>query len=212
MALPQLPGIVTPPEPPAEKAHKWDGAEWGSTDKVCSVCGVTELLGLTRADMEDPSGMVTGKKVRMYHYRDAQNKTMSSLIPLACPAFVGDIAGTLGETKQRLRTVTGRVGSVEGRVESVEDRVARLEEENVNLRQQVNSDRADVIALVNWLGQMVREHSQRGLPSVEMTVEGERYQLPPPVANVIRTLGSVSRNVVDVEAEYVTVPVRKDEG
>lgn len=162
--------------------------------------------------MEDPTGEVTGKKIRMYHYRDAQNKTMSSLIPLTCPAFVGDVAGTVGETKERLRNVTGRVGSVEGRVESVEDRVARLEEENVSLREQVNSDRADVMALVNWLGQMVKEHSQRGLPSVVMTVEGEQYQLPPPVANVIRTLGSVSRNVVDVEAEYVTVPVRTDEG
>lgn len=206
MAPLQLPGSGS--DDTADKAHRWTNSAWDSSgEKTCGVCGLTETPGVTRADMEDPSGMRTGKKSRLYHYRDAAGVTMSSLIPLtSCPTYIGQMGGAVGETKQRLRGVTTRVGTVEGRVDSVEDRMTRLEEENRNLREQVDSDRADVVAFIQWLGKMTREHAQRGLPTVQMSVQNEQYMLPAPVADIIRSMGTIPRvrEEILVEAEFVT--------
>jgi outer membrane murein-binding lipoprotein Lpp len=161
--------------------------------------------------MEDRSGSVTGKKSRLYHYRDASGKVISSLVPLSCPAYIGDVNGAVGEAKQRIRNVTGRVGTVESKVESMDARVARLEAENEALKAQVSANRMEVVEFVQWLGQMVAEHAQKGLPSVRVEVQGQNYQLPQPVARVITSIGALPREDY-IEAEVVSVvPLERSE-
>lgn len=149
--------------------------------------------------MEDRSGVQTGKKSRLYHYRDARGNTISSLIPLECPLYVGDIPGTVAETKQRLRGTVTRVAGVEGRVGSVEERLATLELENRALKEQVRTNHEGVSAFAAWLRDMVAEHVHRGGPVVPLTLEGETHQLPPPVARLIVDLGAVVAEVEGVE-------------
>lgn len=198
---PQLPGPSAPG--PTETSHRWEACSWEANgERQCLVCGCSEVP-LVRADMEDRRGSQTGKKSRLYHYRDARGNTISSLIPLACPVYLGDVNGAVGEAKQRIRNVTGRVDTVEGRVEGLDARLARLEAENEALRAQVQANQADVGAFVQWLGQMVAEHSARGLPAVTVGVSGREYRLPPPVASVITAIGAVP-DTLDAEVVAVT--------
>lgn len=209
--LPSSRQIPAPTDPEAsKKPHKWGRAcSWeASQERDCLVCGVTETPGIIRADMEDPSGKQTGKKSRLYHYRDASGKTISSLVPLLCPVYIGDVNGAVAESKQRIRDVTGRVGTVEGQVESLDARVERLEQENEDLKAQVSANRMEVVDFVRWLGQMVSEHTRNGLPAVTVDVQGQSYLLPPPVASVITSIGSIPKEDI-IEAEYEPVTLTK---
>ena len=190
----------------AKKQHTWmDVGAWESSGprRGCAVCGIEEIGGgIIRADMEGTAP--NGKKAKLFHYRDASGKTLSTFIPLTCPAYLGDVNGAVVESKQRIRNVTGRMGNVEVKVESVEERVSRLEEENEALKARVSANQMEVQDFIQWLGEMVRQHATTGLPAVSVEVHGKGYLLPPPVARVITSIGVVTEQGEElVEAEVL---------
>lgn len=191
--LPAPPGAQEPTE---EKAHVWEGG-WSSDGSMsCKVCGVTLR----------PNVIMAGNSGLNYHYTDAFNKQISSLVPLSCPVFIGDTNGAVAEVKERSRKLKGQVTVVEGRVDSVEERLARLERENEALRAEVAAKtNIDVTALVNWLSEMVAQSAAMNQPSRTIEVQGQQYALPAPVVDLVVTLA----NERDVVAEYVPIEAKK---
>jgi len=132
-----------------------------------------------------------------FHYRDACGNQMTSMVELECPVFIGDTNGAVGEVKQRNRHVTRRVDGLEGRTESIEERLDRLEAENQDLRAKVEAKtEIDVTELVSWLAGMVKEHVERQMPTIPVSVRGAQYALPEPVANMIIDVAAVEKAVV----------------
>jgi hypothetical protein len=122
---------------------------------------------------------------------------MTSMVELECPVFIGDTNGAVGEVKQRNRHVTRRVDGLEGRTESIEERLDRLEAENQDLRAKVEAKtEIDVTELVSWLAGMVKEHVERQMPTIPVSVRGAQYALPEPVANMIIDVAAVEKAVV----------------
>lgn len=176
---PVVPSIIKPIEPPKE--HIWQRDNYSSTQsRQCTVCGLIEE--------SDPY-----KRSSVYKYTGAFGNAMKSFIPLSCPAH--EVSGA--ELMERHRPVKQRVDNVEEAVETIHGRLVRLEAENAALKEQVNSDRADVVAFVQWLGKMAKEHNKQGLPSVIVRVQDQSYQLPPPVADLIRNVGVIDAEILE---------------
>ena len=178
--------LIKPILPPKEHEWVWEGY-MSTPTRQCRICGLSEEL--------DP--FMQGKGT--YVYIGAMGDRIMSFIPLSCPAH--NVSGA--ELMERARPVKQRVGNVEEAVETLHERLTNLESENALLREQVNADRADVRDFVNWLAEMVKEHTQRGGPSVELVTKGQTFLLPEPVATIITTIGSVQKDTEVIEAELL---------
>lgn len=174
--------------PPAARQPDWlnDGSlDGGNGGRTCAVCGVTERTRLIRAD----------RKGMDYHYVDAYGVAMSSLVPLGCPTFLGDVAGAAAETKQRVR-------NLDAQHETMDARMTRLEQDNAYLRAKLEEKiTVDVTGLVEWLAQVAALSNQAGLPSLPVSVAGLSYEVPKPVADMIIDVAAVPVPVKDEEKE-----------
>lgn len=174
------------------KEHDWM-TDWGSSDGslTCKVCGVTRKSNLFLAD----------KTSFKYHYTDAYDVSIASAEALPCPLFIGQLGGSLAETKIKVRDQNLRLGGVEADVESIESRLDRLERENAELRIQVEAKQEiNLDVLTDWLKEMAAS-SRQGLPSVPVTVANLAYEVPRTIADVIEMSGIRVPVVIDVEAE-----------
>lgn len=205
MSPPLFPPPPTKPKPvpPAPKKHSWEDPHRGinkaapdwlngielTGERQCEYCGCSERA-LIRPD----------RKGMDYHYTDAYGEQITSLVPLSCPVFIGDTNGAVGETKERLRGVTGRVGCLEERTESVEERLERLEAENAEMKAQLAQYPMDVTDMVDWLAQQVQtkveEQVAKALASVQVRA------LPPAQPNpFIDVIPLAERELVPLRAE-----------
>ena len=184
----------------AHQPHSWEEPsgrrsrqpDWlnnnGGTQSHCTKCGVTLHMDIQRVDL--PSTYFT--------YVDALGRTFTSYVPLGCPAFLGDHAGTTMGNKERIRELDGRVEDVVAKtdnnqvnIEDHEQRLMQLEAENKRLKSRMDSAEADVGAVVLWLRQMVALHRAAGLPTTQVEVGGRQVALPGPVLDMIIEMGAV---------------------
>jgi hypothetical protein len=166
--------------------HAPDWINGGNTDgPTCAACGVTLLNKYIRPDRQGMS----------FRYRDALGREIISLVELGCPTFLGDVAGAAAESKQRIRGLDGRVDHVLDRVDTVEDRLARLEAENAELRAKVDArPEIDVTEMVEWLATLVQRSVEARLPTLPVSVRGQQYALPEPVANMIIDVAVIEKS------------------
>lgn len=145
----------------------------GGQTRTCRVCGVTERRDLVRVD----------RKGMNYHYVDAMGLTITSLVPLSCPTFIGDTNGTLAETK-------GRVRKHDVQLETVDARLDRLEADNIYLRSVLETKiELDLNGLVAWLAQMSQLSAQAQLPTTPIEITGLSYEVPVPIAELVQGVG-----------------------
>lgn len=169
----------------SKNAPDWLNDNGGQT-KVCRVCGVTMRSDLIRPD----------RKGMKYHYVDAFGLSLTSMIELFCPTFIGDTNGAVGEAKQRVR-------HLDVQMETVHDRLDRLEADNQYLREQLEAKiQLDVTGLVEWLGQIAKMSATAHLPTTQVSVAGLPLEIPTPMADLIRGVG---------EAVTVDVTFEEDE-
>lgn len=201
MAAPRLPGpnnhLPSPVQAPKpakadpDRAHEWLSDPWSSSpSKTCRVCGVTERLDLVRAD----------RKGLKYNYVDAHGVTMSSMNELPCPLYIGDVGGTLADTKVRVRRLDGHLDQTDDRVAKLEKRLEQLEGDNADLRQQIERGvEINLDGLVAWLQQMANLNAQAKLPTVPVRIAGLAYEVPKPVSDLLTRVSAVK--VIDSESE-----------
>lgn len=177
-ALPPDTGLKPDPDTPhdfGDGGNRNGQPDWlnalDSGGRVCRVCGVSERTDkLIRAD----------RKGMKYHYTDAYGIQMTSMVPLSCPTFLGDVPGAVGEAKQRVR-------KLDNQMTGVLDRLAKVEAQNRELREQLESKiELDVTNLVQWLGQMVKLHAEHQLPTATVQVAGLPYEIPKPIAEMVK--------------------------
>jgi hypothetical protein len=137
-----------------DKAHQWGSPDFGSTSKVCRVCGV-ELVS---------SGGITGniqadRKNLKYQYRDAYGVFIESMHELPCPVFIGQLGGAVAGTTHRVRKLTNRV-------ETIDERVARLEQENAALRELTEQRQVEALELLRRLTQATEQLAVEARPAL----------------------------------------------
>lgn len=104
------------------REHTWDKAEFGSTDKTCTRCGVTLLQSVVLVDRKRADGSYE------LNYRDARGVQFSSSHPLACPAYAGDAASAAVSAKQEVTRVRQQLGAVDAHLETVDTRIGAVED------------------------------------------------------------------------------------
>jgi hypothetical protein len=177
--------IDTGNKPAHDAPHQWGDdptarngqPDWlndnGGMTKTCRVCGVMERRDLIRAD----------RKGMKYHYVDAFGIALTSMVPLSCPTFLGDVPGAVGEAKQRVR-------KLDSQMETVGARLDRLEAHNTYLQEQLEAKiQLDLNGLVAWLGQMAALSAQNQLPTTLVDVAGLPFVIPTPIADLVRGVG-----------------------
>lgn len=104
------------------REHTWDKADFGSTDKTCTRCGVTLLQSVVLVDRKRADGSYE------LNYRDARGVQFSSSHPLACPAYAGDAASAAVSAKQEVTRVRQQLGAVDAHLETVDTRIGAVED------------------------------------------------------------------------------------
>ena len=145
----------------------------GGSSAECIVCGVTIRKDLIRPD----------RKGMNFHYVDAYGLQLSSMIELDCPVFIGDTNGAIGEAKQRVR-------GHDVILETVDARLNRLEQHNQYLQEQLEAKiQLDVNGLVAWLSQVSQMSAQAQLPTTQVAIAGLPFEIPTPIAELVRGVG-----------------------
>jgi hypothetical protein len=173
-------------KPATHVAHQWGDdptkknsqPDWlndnGGQTRTCRVCGVTCRKDLIRVD----------RKGMSFHYVDAFGVAMTSMIELDCPTFLGDVPGAVGEAKQRIR-------GLDSHVETIDARLDRLEQHNAYLQTQLEAKiQLDVTSFVSWLAQMAAMSAQAALPTTSVAVGSLPLEIPSPIADLIRGIGT----------------------
>lgn len=115
----------------ANTPHVWIADDFGSPNRLCCVCGVTERRDLIRADRKRGDG------TQQIHYVDAHGNAIVALEEFGCPVYLGDPGSAAAYAKDQVRKVRDRVDGVEEHIESVEERLARVEADNEFFRQRL---------------------------------------------------------------------------
>jgi len=193
--VPQATGV----KPHPETQHDWGNdpqdprnknfPDWlndnGGQQKTCRVCGVTERRDLIRVD----------RKGMNYHYVDAYGIAITSLVPLNCPTFLGDVPGAVAEAK-------GRIRNLDTQMEQVHYRMEALEQQNMQLQAQLDAKiQLDVTGFVNWLSSMTALSATAQIATTPVDVAGLPYEVPTPIADLLQGIATV-REPVTIDLQF----------
>lgn len=131
------------------KEHRWGPLGIGETDPTCSVCGLTRLDSVIRADRRSANGQP------QVSYRDAMGVPFTTSVKLYCPSYAGDAQTAALLAKQETRRVREYAHEIDDRVVHLSEDVVVLNDDVETLKSETSGINAKLADLEQGLEEAV---------------------------------------------------------